>query len=85
MELEFLASRSVLILRIDLVTSTPCRHWRHGSMAQFHMTDKQSSLQKADEAKAIGHDDESIVAYILGGDQNNVSGLIFSVGQSHRK
>ena len=61
------------------------RHWRHCSMAQFHITDKQSSLQRADEAKAIGRDDESIVAYILGGDQNSVSGFSFSFGQSHRK
>lgn len=41
-------------------------------MAQFHLKDKQVSLRNAEEAKAIGHDDEAITAYLLGGDHNSV-------------
>jgi hypothetical protein len=67
-------------LVVDIMTSPlpSCRHWQHESMAQFHLTDKPSSLQKADEAKAIGHDDEAIIAYLLGGDQSSVSDRIVS-------
>lgn len=51
------------------------RHSQHESMAKFHIVDRDISLKKADEAKAIGHDDEAIVAYLLGGDHTNVSFL----------
>jgi hypothetical protein len=48
------------------------KHSQHDFMARFQITNQAQSLQRAEEAKAIGHDDEAIVAFILGDDHENV-------------
>jgi hypothetical protein len=49
------------------------RHPQHESLARFHISNQSLSLQRAEEAKAIGNDDEAITAYILGDHHENVS------------
>lgn len=42
------------------------------ALEKFQSIDKNSCLQKANEEKTIGHDDEAILLYILGQDYFNV-------------
>jgi hypothetical protein len=48
------------------------RHQNNESLAKFHITDNQTYLRRADESKAIGRDDDAILAYLFGGDYESV-------------
>ena len=48
------------------------RHLEDSYLEKFQSIDKNASLQKANEEKAIGHDDDAILSYILGQDYFNV-------------